>query len=207
MLLKYIQFIKEAESAGMLSTDIVDELVEKTPQQIYQTLLDNGKINPNQAMILIDGTEQKLYYTRNGETILKECPVSTGAKGFGQEPDSGKTPLGLLKIGKKIIAKKYEVLVDKVPTGNILGPNKPSDRVDDQGKKHLAEILTGIIELSSLEPINKTTFGRSIYIHGTNREPFLGQPKSGGCIRVGNDNLLWLAKNIPPTTKVMIYTS
>lgn len=42
------------------------------------------------------------------------------------------------------------------------------------GKKHM-EVLTGILELSGLEPCNQNVATRNIYIHGTNKELRLGK--------------------------------
>jgi hypothetical protein len=108
------------------------------------------------------------------------------------------------KLKNKVKAKPYEVLVGKKPTGQILGPNVDSTRVDDVGHKHIAEVLTGLLDLDGLEDCNKNTFSRNIYFHGTNKEKFLGTPRSNGCIRVSNNDILWMISSLPEGTKVYI---
>jgi hypothetical protein len=86
----------------------------------------------------------------------------------------------------------------------VLGPNIDSTRKDASGKKHSAEVLTGILQLSGLEPCNKNVASRNIYIHGTNKEQRLGKKGSNGCIRVSNDNILFLLNTIPNGCKLYV---
>jgi len=80
-----------------------------------------------------------------------------------------------------------------------------SSRIDQRGNKHVAEVLTGILELDGLEPCNKNSFSRNIYFHGTNKENKLGSAYSNGCVRVSNNEIQWLLNNISKGTKVYIY--
>ena len=164
----------------------------------------NKVINKGDKLLIVWGPSQTLYYTQDGKALLKSFKVSTGANGFGNEPDNKETPMGLLQIKGKVKAKPYEVLVGKTPTGKILGPDVDSTRVDSKGNRHVAEVLTGILELDGMEGCNDNAFSRNIYFHGTNKESKLGAPHSNGCVRVSNDNIQWMINNIPQGTKVYI---
>jgi hypothetical protein len=183
------------------STDKIDSDDWK---ELYSDLVKNKLIPKGEKIIIVWGPNQTAYYTQDGKTALKTFKVSTGVNGFGNTTDNKQTPTGLLEIQGKIKAKPYEVLVGKTPTGKILGPDIDSTRVDQQGNKHKAEVLTGILELNGLEECNKNAFARNIYFHGTNRESKLGAPHSNGCVRVSNDNIQWMVNNIQRGTKVYI---
>jgi hypothetical protein len=174
-------------------------------KQLYQLLVANNKIKKGEPILILWGNSQTMYYTTNGKNLIKSFKVSTGKDGFGNLSGLGVTNTGLMKLGRKIRAPKlYQVLISKSPTNTILGPNMDSSRVDDKGEKHGAEVLTGLIELIGLEKCNKNVYSRSIYIHGTNREKYLGQKVSNGCVRVSNNDILYLLKTLSPNTKVYI---
>jgi hypothetical protein len=182
-----------------------DKINAKNWQELYSQLVKNKLIKKGEKLLIVWGPTQTLYYTQDGKTLTKTTRVSTGANGFGNDVNNKRTPKGLLKIEGKIIGKLYEVLLSKTPTGKILGPNKPSNRVDKKtGKTHYAEVLTGILELDGLESCNNNAFSRNIYFHGTNYEAKLGRPASNGCIRVSNSEIQWLLSNIADGTKVYI---
>jgi lipoprotein-anchoring transpeptidase ErfK/SrfK len=181
-----------------------DSTKAKNWKQLYAELVSEKMIKQGEKILIVWGPEQRMYYTQDGQTAIKTVVVSTGAGGFSNQPDNKETPTGLLQIKGKIKGQDYEVLVAKTPTGKILGPNKDSSRVDQQGKKHVAEVLTGILELDGLESCNKNAFSRNIYFHGTNHEKFLGTPRSNGCIRVSNSAIKWMLSTIPSGTKVYI---
>jgi hypothetical protein len=46
--------------------------------------------------------------------------------------------------------------------------------------------------------------GRGYLIHGTTDQASIGAASTHGCIRVGDDNLLWLFDNIPLGTRVIV---
>jgi len=174
-------------------------------RNLYDILIKKGLIKSGEPLLIIWGPNQTFNYTTNGKTSLLSGSVSTGVNGFGSTTDSKKTPSGLLKISNKIKARDYEVLVGKTPTGKILGPNIDSTRVDDKGRKHIAEVLTSILELKGLENCNSNTYDRSIYLHGTNKEKKLGIKASNGCVRISNGNIKKLMSMVNVGTKVFIY--
>lgn len=172
---------------------------------LYRILVGRQDIKQGEPLLIIWGPSQTLYYTTNGKSASLTSKVSTGKDGFGNIPDQPKTSTGLMKVGGKVVADDFEVLVGKSPTGTILGPNKDSSRVDDKGTKHIAEVLTGIIELKGLESCNSNVYSRNIYIHGTNKEGFLGSRRSNGCIRVPNSVIKQLLSTLSNGTKVYVY--
>lgn len=182
----------------------VDEIKAKDWKQLYAELVQKGMIKQGEKLLIVWGPEQRMYYTQDGKSAIKTVVVSTGANGFSNQPDNKETPMGLLQIKGKVKARPYEVLVAKTPTGKILGPDMDSGRVDEKGVKHNAEVLTGILELDGLENCNKNAFSRNIYFHGTNKEKFLGSPRSNGCIRVSNNAIQWMLNTFPSGTKVYI---
>lgn len=182
-----------------------DNIKANNWRNLYDVLVNKKLIKSGEPLIIIWGPDQTFNYTKNGKTSLLSGSVSTGLNGFGSTPDSKKTPYGLLKITNKIKARDYEVLVGKTPTGKILGPNTDSTRVDDDGRKHIAEVLTSILELSGLESCNSNTLDRSIYLHGTNKERKLGIKASNGCVRFSNSNIKKLMSMVNTGTKVYIY--
>jgi hypothetical protein len=193
---------KEVTSDTGCSTDT---LKPSNWQDLYSKLVKKNMIKQGDKLLIVWGPTQKLYYTRDGKSVITSFSVSTGANGFGNTENDKKTPTGLIKVTRKIGGKDYEVMVGKQPTGVILGPNKDSGRVDNKtGEKHIAEVLTGILELSGLEDCNSNVFSRNIYFHGTNREKFLGTARSNGCIRVSNPAIKWLISNVDVGTKVYI---
>ena len=184
------------------STEITDDA--KDWKETYSMLVQGKMIKPNTPILILWGPSQTMYYTKDGKNLIKEMLVSTGGLGFGNTPNNMSTGTGLMQITNKIKGdKKYQVFVSKKPTNLVLGPNQDSTRTVD-GEKHAAEVLTGILELSGLEPCNDNIFSRLIYIHGTNREKYLGQKASNGCIRVSNDNILYLLNTIPVGTKLYV---
>jgi len=166
---------------------------------LYETLVEQGIIDSGDTIALIRGLRQKLYLSDNG-TVKKEYLVSTGAKGFGNVNNSEKTPLGLCYIEKIITTdEKYESIIGGKETGVVLGPNQDGPR-----EGHCAEVTTGSMVLSGAEPCNKNVENRFIYIHGTNKEKYLGKAASGGCIRVSNDDILELTDILGRGTYVYI---
>jgi len=175
-------------------------------KNLYNNLITQKKIRTNEPLLIVWGPKQKCYYTKDGKTVLKEMTVSTGKNGFSNNDGNSETSIGLVKVTNKIqTPKMYQVIVGKKPINTILGPNTPSERVDEKGKKHTAEVLTGLLELSGLEDCNQNIFNRNVYFHGTNVESRLGTQASGGCVRVSNNDIVWLTQNISIGTKVYIY--
>ncbi len=136
------------------------------------------------------------------DTILKKYPVSTSKHGTGNKADSFQTPLGIHRITEKIGSGS--------PAGRIFKDRKDTgenwdNSITDNGNL----ILTRILRLEGLEDdVNRgqgiDSYGRYIYIHGTNKEKQLGTPNSHGCICMRSIDIIELFDRIPENTIVII---
>lgn len=131
--------------------------------------------------------------------------VSTALNGVGSEKNSGKTPSGRLKVRAKIGQglPVNTVFVGRRPTGEIYSEALA------QSAPNRDWILTRILWLSGLEIGhnrlgNVDTMQRYIYIHGTPDTEPMGIPKSHGCIRMKNQDVVTLFDLIPVGTEMVI---
>jgi len=131
--------------------------------------------------------------------------VSTAANGVGCEKDSGRTPLGGHIVRAKIGAGMplNTVFVGRRPTGEILSPQLAAQYPKRDW------ILTRIMWLSGSE-IGRNRLGnvdsmqRYIYIHGTPDSEPMGQPRSHGCVRMRNQDVVELFDLVDVGTSVVI---
>ena len=65
-------------------------------------------------------------------------------------------------------------------------------------------IISRILWLSGQDAANANTYGRFIYIHGTNHEEDIGKPASLGCIRMRNSDVAELFDQVDLDTRVVI---
>jgi len=119
--------------------------------------------------------------------------ISTAANGAGCEKDSGCTPLGAHIIRARIGAGAAEntVFSGRRPTGEICTPELMAQYPERDW------ILTRILWLSGTEPGknrlgNVDSMQRYIYIHGTPDTEPMGQPRSHGCVRMRNADVIEL---------------
>lgn len=136
---------------------------------------------------------------------LREYAVSTAANGPGEINGSGCTPRGRHRVRAKIGAgaPPLTVFAARRPTGEIWSPELQTQFPQRDW------ILSRILWLSGLEPgYNRLgcvdTFRRYIYLHGTPPTEPLGQPRSHGCVRMANADIIELFDLIPIGTEVEI---
>ena len=127
--------------------------------------------------------------------VLRTFPVSTSAYGLGSEPGSLRTPLGCFRVAEKI--------GDAAPLGTIF-QSRVSTGASGLGAIDGDLILSRILWLDGVEPHNRNTHDRYIYIHGTNHEAAIGQPASHGCIRLRNTDVVELFDLVEIGTEVFI---
>ena len=155
------------------------------------------------GVFIIDVSEQRLYAYRDS-VLVGQYQVSTAAKGTGHIANSEKTPLGVHRIHTKIGGGK--------PRGTIFEKMQSTGQVARiyTGASNATALVTSrILRLDGLESgVNKggrvDTFNRAIYIHGTNKEGYLGRPASHGCIRMANDDVIALYNQTSVDTLVLI---
>ncbi len=135
------------------------------------------------------GSATLQYY--RGNELVATYPVSTSRRPPSNVKDSLGTPRGLHEVAERIGAGQPAGVVFKarVPTGRHF-----SELADaDDGNR----ITSRILWLRGLEPGvnsggNVDTYGRYIYIHGTNREDRIGEPHSAGCVLMRNADVIEL---------------
>ena len=90
-----------------------------------------------------------------------------------------------------------------MPLGTVFKSRRPVKAT----KKMLREddlVMTRILWLDGLDSGNANTYGRFIYIHGTNHEGQIGEPASHGCIRMRNADVIELFDLVQEGTPVRI---
>ena len=149
--------------------------------------------SPRRLVVSID--DQQLRVLEGGECV-RRFDISTAAKGMGFAIDSYRTPTGRFYISEKIGggALPGTIFKARVPAG-LWQCGTP-----DQGDL----ILSRILRLEGMDPENRNTLERNIYIHGTNHESQLGRPASHGCIRLGNEAMIELFNLVTNGTELEI---
>ena len=142
--------------------------------------------------IRVDLASQRLELVSE-RRVLGRFPVSTSKYGPGEIFGSLKTPRGQHIIRAKIGSGQ--------PLGTVFRGRRPTGELysDELARSKPGQdwILTRILWLSGTEVGrnrlgNVDTMRRYIYIHGTPSSEFLGEPRSIGCIRMSNHEVLKL---------------
>ncbi len=159
----------------------------------------------NGGWIEINIQRQQLCWWQ-GRTLEYQCAVSTGEKGVGQQEGSGQTPLGWHYIRASIGGGLAEnaVFRGRRWTGEVF---TSALAAEFPGRDW---ILTRILWLCGLERgLNRggdvDTQRRFIYLHGTPPDQPMGVAASHGCIRLRNDDLMYLFEHAPPGTPVWLH--
>jgi lipoprotein-anchoring transpeptidase ErfK/SrfK len=149
--------------------------------------------------------EQRLRLLDETGRALREYAVSTALNGVGECKGSGCTPRGKHIVRAKIGAGQpmHTVFLGRRPTGEVWSPELAAQFPERDW------ILTRILWLSGCERgVNRLgdvdTMQRYIYIHGTPDSEPMGVPRSHGCIRMRNHELLELFDLVPVGTPVMV---
>lgn len=145
--------------------------------------------------MLVSVRDQKMLLLRDGK-LIKSYKISTSKFGVGDVPNSNRTPLGRMKIAKKIGegAPAGAVFKSRRPTGEVIQPNAP-------GRD---PIVSRILWLTGTESHNRNAFRRYIYIHGTPEISRLGTPASYGCIRMDASDVIDLYDRVGPGADVLV---
>lgn len=154
-------------------------------------------------LIEVSVADQALRISAAG--ICHLYSVSTAAAGVGEQSGSGQTPRGWHRIVARIGAGQPEnaVFVGRRASGEIYSPQLALQYPRRDW------ILTRILWLQGLE-VGRNRMGsvdsmrRYIYIHGTPDSEPMGQPRSHGCIRMRNRDLLELFELVNSDTQVWI---
>ena len=149
--------------------------------------------------------EQQTLRLFRGHQLLGEWRISTALKGAGNSMGSNQTPLGRHRVRACIGGGMplNSVFIGRRPTGEIYSP--------ELALRHPQRdwILTRILWLCGEERgqnrgANVDSQRRYIYIHGTPDSEPMGVPKSHGCIRMRNEDVVALFDQVMPGTPVLI---
>ncbi|WP_372985111.1 L,D-transpeptidase family protein [Marinobacter sp.] len=149
--------------------------------------------------------DQTLSLVNDQGRIIASYPVSTALNGAGEQDGSGCTPRGEHYIRAMVGQGLPENIVFRArrPTGEIYSPELALSHPDRDW------ILSRILWLCGLEPGKNRgpgvdTFRRFIYIHGTPDTEPMGVPRSHGCIRMRNRDVVALYDRVYPGLRVVI---
>lgn len=153
--------------------------------------LEALKIKQTARVLLISLAKQTLILHED-DSPAGEFVISTSSRPPSCRENSFGTPTGLHRIAQKI--------GDGAPLGEVFkgraAIGKPYWELSEE--EQTPNLITSrILWLEGLEPgYNRgdgiDSFDRYIYIHGTNHEDRLGQPASGGCVQLGNEDMIRL---------------
>ena len=140
-----------------------------------------------------------------GEHVLARYPVSTSTKGAGERVGSEQTPRGAHEIAELIGAGEPvgSVFIDRRPTGEICTPELCAALPERDW------ILSRVVWLRGTEDGRNRgngvdTLSRYIYIHGTPDSEGIGVPRSHGCIRMRNEDVVALFDRLATGMRVQV---
>ncbi|OEC57848.1 L,D-transpeptidase [Pseudomonas sp. ENNP23] len=155
-------------------------------------------------LLHISIADQRLYGFAAGRLLIR-YPVSTALNGPGELSGSNCTPRGLHEVRARIGA---DLPLNAVLRGRRWTGEVWSEVLHEQfpGRDW---ILSRILWLSGREPgfnrLGKVdSMRRYIYIHGTPDTEPMGVPRSHGCVRMRNADLLELFPRVPVHCAVRI---
>ena len=139
------------------------------------------------------------------DRVVAHYPVSTSAKGAGERIGSEQTPRGAHEIVALFggDAPAGAAFVGRRPTGEICTPELCTARPERDW------ILSRVIWLGGTEDGRNRggdvdTLSRYIYIHGTPDSEGIGVPRSHGCIRMRNADVIALFDELEPGMVVQV---
>ncbi len=159
--------------------------------------------------LLVLLSRQELRVIEHGR-VLRCYPVSTALNGPGERENSGCTPRGWHRISERFGDHSPEnaVFVGRQETGEIY------DQSLAQQYPKRDWILSRILWLEGLEMgwnaghncdgKGCDSHARYIYIHGTPDTEPMGEPRSHGCIRMRNRDVMELFEQVSTGTQVWI---
>jgi len=155
--------------------------------------------------IQVDLSRQRLSLFGSDGACIRRYPVSTSAKGAGEQNGSLRTPRGRHRIRAMIGGGQPLAVVfrGRRPTGECWSPELAAAHPERDW------ILSRILWLCGEEP-GRNRLGavdsmrRYIYIHGTGDDQPMGEPHSHGCIRMRNRDVVELFALVAAGTPVEI---
>jgi len=165
--------------------------------------MEELSIPSSPVFIYVSVPKQRMYLYKDG-ILKRDYTVSTSSQPPSCVEDSAGTPDGFHRVEQKIggDAKAGTVFFSRVDTGKCFW-----DFDEEMQEKNL--ITSRILWLRGLEPGKNAgdgidTFRRYVYIHGTNHEDLLGTPATGGCVVMGNEDIIRFYDLVPVGSNVFI---
>ena len=146
--------------------------------------------------------DEQMFRLIQGGKVVWQARCATSERGAGSGQGSLKTPLGWHSMLRKT--------GEDAPWGQVFRSGTATNEVWQPGMSTVEDlVLSRVLFLTGEEPgLNKggnvDSYGRYIYIHGTNDEPRIGTPSSHGCIRLMNDDVIEVYSLIPEGTPVLM---
>jgi hypothetical protein len=149
-------------------------------------------------------SEQRLRLWKAG-SVVREYSVSTALRGGGEQFGSEQTPRGWHRIRARIGAgcAPGTVFVRRRPTGERYSAALARQHPQRDW------ILTRILWLCGNEPGHNRlgtvdSMRRYVYIHGCPDSEPMGEPRSHGCVRMRNDDVMELFDQVEAGFPVLI---
>jgi lipoprotein-anchoring transpeptidase ErfK/SrfK len=145
----------------------------------------------------VNAAQQRAYLYTLGR-LQKTYTISTSSIGIGCTENSNCTPHGSFTICEKIGTD--------LPLGAVLDSRQPTGEITREWQNQSSQdlVLSRILWLDGIEPHNRNTKERFIYLHGTNQEHLLGSKASHGCVRFANRDIAELYDILDVGARVQI---
>jgi len=160
-------------------------------------------IKPGERILVVRIGTATLQFFRKG-ALVKSYAVSTSLRPPSNIKNSLGTPWGLHEIAERIGAGQPPgtVFKSRIPTGCHFSELAAAGSDDNL-------VTSRILWLRGLEDgVNRggnvDSYGRYIYIHGTNREDRIGEPQSAGCVLMRNLDIVELFEDVRAGDLVLI---
>ena len=171
-------------------------------ERVTKTCLRLG-IKPADRILFVRISTATLQFFQSG-VLVKSYPISTSKRPPSNVKNSLGTPSGLHEIAERIGAGQPPGMVFKsrVATGHHF-----SELSDATAQDNL--ITSRVLWMRGLEPGTNAggevdSYGRYIYIHGTNHESRIGEPISAGCVLMRNLDIVELYEQVRRGDQVFI---
>ena len=160
---------------------------------------------PSDTPRIVIGLADQRLRLYEGADLRMEVAVSTARNGAGELSGSFCTPRGLHLVRARIGAG--------CPAGTVFVGRRPSGEIysGELAQRYPGRdwILSRILWLSGLEAGrnrlgNVDSMRRYIYIHGCPDSEPMGVPRSRGCVRMRNADIIALFDRVPVGTRVLI---
>jgi hypothetical protein len=176
--------------------------MESPWESLNKARLRLGIKSTARALVVRISTSTLQFFRDN--KLVKSYAVSTSRRPPSNIKNSLGTPRGLHEIAERIGAGQPAGMVfqSRLPTGRHF-----SEMPDSEAEGNL--ITSRILWLRGLEPgVNLggdvDTYERYVYIHGTNHEDRIGERQSGGCVLLGNVDVIELYDQVRAGDQVLI---